>query len=1210
MKKIFLLLLTCWAACAVAAPVKNLPVMRIQPQGDTLRCFVTGDEFYHRMHDESDYTIILNPETGWYVYAAERDGMLVPTQLVPGQSDPAKAGLKPGLMPCAAELRKLHDDWIIPAKYQRAEPKTSGANHGQLNNIVIFIRFSDETSCTSDPFSTINNKFNDSTAGAVSMYNYFKVDSYRKLHVPTHFYPAPSGATVMSYQDSHPRGYYEPYSSTNTVGYQSSERTNREFTLLQNAVNWINTNSPIPSSVNIDFDNDGYVDNICFIVSGTNNGWNDMLWPHKWSLYDRTVTINGKRVWTFNLQLAGAGEHYFGVSTLCHEMTHTLGVPDLYHYNNYSSVSPAGSWDLMHSNATPPQQTNSLHKLIYLNWFDSIPLLTTAGTYTMQSLATGPNHAYKIASTNPHQWYILEYRNNADTFDSSIPGRGMLIWRYNDQSPADNASFNGTDTLHEMWLFRPGSSNDITNGTIAQAGFGESGRTAFGPNTNPHPYLCNGTADTSFSITNIAISSDGHSVSFTFTPNQITCGTVSRYPHVQDFENGTLGCWTFVSADSSNDSRVGIVTNEHHGGANSFRFSSYSHAVNYNQYLISPQLASYDSIEMTFYYKRYNNQSEAFSVKYSTTTDSPSAFTHTVCNITASTNGWQLCSVMLPPEAKYVCINYHSSYLYYLYIDDITLIGNNCTPITTFPHAEGFESGELGCWNFVSADNANDARCGVLNTAPHNGIYSFRFSSYSSASDYNQFLISPKIQAVDPVQISFYYKRSNNSTENFRVRYSTTTNDTSAFTQTLGTVAVTSSAWQQFTATLPANAKYVAVNYYSNYKYYLDVDDFLLTSNTTHDTTYIYIHDTLTRWAHDTLAVLVHDTLQRMVHDTLYHHVTDTVYYTLVDTLPRTIYDTVIMEHGYSQLMVVSNNMGQGLAVGSGTYLVGSEVQVAALAKPGFNFDHWQDGSTDNPRMVTITANNQILNAYFSVIDGPASAPRISNTLVHDTIAVHDTTWITLRDTVYITLRDTTWTMVLDTVWLTLRDTLSLPFAQHDTVWVDTHVPFEYDTLTYYTLTVSTGGFVCNPGWTSGSGRYPAGTVVEIDAMLNDELRYEGSGVQFLNWHGDTDNLSDAVVAAQYGTAKVTMLSDTYVEALFGSAGAIDQPQQSRSTIYTSDGTLVVESEMVSRVAVYNVMGQQVYADSVRRAEVASLPAGVYLVRVGDAPARKVVIVR
>lgn len=1021
MKKLPLLLMICWAVCAAAAPVKNLPVMRIQPKGDTLRCFVTGDEFYHRLHDAQDYTIVQNAETGWYVYAAEKDGLLVPTQWVPGVDDPARAGLVPGLRPCAEQLRKLHNAWKIPSQYQRAEAKTGGRNHGQLNNIVIFIRFSDESSCTSAPFSSIADKFNDSTIGASSLYNYFKVDSYNKLHVLTHFYPAPSGSTVMSYQDTFARGYYEPYSSTNTIGYSGdSQRTSREFGLLERAVNWVNTHCPIPSSLNLDIDNDGAVDNICFVVSGTNNGWNDLLWPHKWSLYDRYVYINNKRVWTFNLQLAGAGDHYFGVSTLCHEMTHTLGAPDLYHYDYYTDISPAGSWDLMHSNATPPQQTNSLFKYKYLNWFDSIPQLTDSGTYTMQSLATGPNRAYKIASTNPHQWYILEYRNYADTFDSSIPNRGMLIWRYNDLQTADNASFDNNDVPHELWLFRPNSTSDTTNGNISAAAFGVNGRSSFTPTSNPHPYLCDGTADTSFSITNITISSNYQSVSFTFNPRG----------------------------------------------------------------------------------------------------------------------------------------------------------GSACPPISTFPYAEGFESGDMDCWGFSSADPSNDSRAGVLDASsmssvsPHGGSYAFRFSSYSSASDYNQYLISPRLQSSDPLQFSFYYCRHNNSSETFSVRYSTTSNAPSAFTHVLATRTVTSSGWQQCSVTVPANARYVAVNYYSNYLYYLYIDDISLTAQAVHDTTYLYVHDTLTRTQHDTV----------------YTDVVDTLYYTMVDTLPRIIYDTTIVTHTYVEMMAVSNNMSEGIAVGSGTFPAGTEVQIAALAKSGFDFDRWQDGNTDNPRTVTLMSN-QILSAYFSAIDTPPSAAPAAKTLVHDTIVVRDTFWITLRDTVRLTRHDTLW----------------LPLSQHDTMWVDTHVPFDYDTLTYYTLQVclDDGATDC---WVSGSGRFPRGTVVEIGAKPS---RF---GCIFSHWQGDVieDNSTDS-----YGRAKVKVLSDMTVKAHFYPVNGIGQPEiQPVVNIYTQEGTLVVESEAVSRVAVYNVMGRQLYAENTRRAVVSSLPVGVYLVRVADAPARKVVIVR
>ena len=380
-----------------AAPVFNAPAVRVQPNGDTLRCLLTGDEYYHRLHDEAGYTIVQNPRTGWWVYATKSEVRrtengerwdVVATDYVAGRVDPASVGLTPNVGVDRTTWLERQKRFDVPQQYQpKGAAKTSGRNHGVMNNVVIFVRFSDDTEI-STPLSTINAMFNDSTAGATSMYNYFKTVSYGKLRIPTHYYPTPNGNNVVSYQDSLPRNYYMPYdATTNPNGYQNdSERSSREFDLLERAVNYVNVNSPISTTLNLDMDNDGKVDNICFVVKGTYTGWSDLLWPHKWSIYDRYVYINGKRVYTFNLQLEGSGEHYFSSSTFCHEMFHTLGAPDLYRYDNNTDVTGVGSWDLMCSNTTPPQNMGAYMKWKYGNWLDSIPEIRVPGTYTLHSL--------------------------------------------------------------------------------------------------------------------------------------------------------------------------------------------------------------------------------------------------------------------------------------------------------------------------------------------------------------------------------------------------------------------------------------------------------------------------------------------------------------------------------------------------------------------------------------------------------------------------------------------------------------------------------------------------------------------------------------------------------------------------------------------------------------------------------------------------------
>ena len=68
MKRLLLLVLfACSAIFAQAAYLENVPVTLVQPNGDTLRCFATGDEFYHRLHDAQGFTIVQDHTTGYYV---------------------------------------------------------------------------------------------------------------------------------------------------------------------------------------------------------------------------------------------------------------------------------------------------------------------------------------------------------------------------------------------------------------------------------------------------------------------------------------------------------------------------------------------------------------------------------------------------------------------------------------------------------------------------------------------------------------------------------------------------------------------------------------------------------------------------------------------------------------------------------------------------------------------------------------------------------------------------------------------------------------------------------------------------------------------------------------------------------------------------------------------------------------------------------------
>lgn len=517
MKKIQLVaqfLLIFSTLCVFAAPLKNVKRIMIQPNGDTLVCYASGDEFYNRLHDINDFTIVQN-EDGYFVYADKNaDNQIVATEYIAGKVDPAAVGLQPGIMISNEEyqskVKAMHLDEFREWKQSHRDGET---NHGVFSNMTVFIRFNGDAEITTHA-STVNAMFNGNNDEDESMRKFFKQFSYNQLFINSYFYPEFDGEQILSYEDIHPRNYYRPYSANNTIGYRNKEESaQREFDLLERAIEYVKP--MIPEDLNIDCNNDGVVDNMVFVVKGNVGDWGDLLWPHKWSFYEREIFINGVQVLNFNFQLESAAE-YFTVSTLCHEMFHSLGAPDLYHYN--CPPDPAGHWDLMCGTSNPPQSSCVWLKHRYGNWIEEIPTITEYGTYTLEANTWegGRRNGYLIPTGASKQYYLLQFRDEDSYYDQGVPGRGITISRI-DENFYGGADFNGADVLDEVYVFSPGGYIDKT-GALGDAHFSDAvGRTEFNKNTQAYPWVNNGIVDDTFNICNIKTVGNNR-MQFTFCP--------------------------------------------------------------------------------------------------------------------------------------------------------------------------------------------------------------------------------------------------------------------------------------------------------------------------------------------------------------------------------------------------------------------------------------------------------------------------------------------------------------------------------------------------------------------------------------------------------------------------------------------------------------------------------------------------------------------
>jgi M6 family metalloprotease-like protein len=484
------------AFIATSAPLFNIPVTVKQPDGTELNCFASGDEFHNWLHDKDDYTIIQHPKTGFYVFALQDGDMVRASDFIAGKVDPSTIGIqkKVNIAPNIIKQRREHrlQKMALPSVKTKSglyDDQAKSKASSSLSNIVIFIQFADDN-ITTEGKSFYDQIYNNTTQS--SLYHYYQEVTNGQQTVNTTFLPKSSTDYVVWYTDSNARSYYRPYNATsNPNGYDpnatsgTTNRTYREHLLLKNSIEAVK--SQLPADFNVDGNGDNYVDCISFIVSGSPDGWNELLWPHMWVLYSYEVYISNKRVYdyTFQLQYTSNGSS-LRLGTIAHEMFHVIGAPDLYRYED-QSMTPVGAWDIMASTGSTPQQMTAYMKYLYGNWIDQIPTITQTGTYTLNPLQSASNNCYKIPSSASHsEYFVVEYRNKTYQYDGVIPGSGLIVYRINSHYGGEGNAYGPPD---ELYIYRP----DNSTAGLSTAFYNQTyGRTAINSQTNPSPFLVSG----------------------------------------------------------------------------------------------------------------------------------------------------------------------------------------------------------------------------------------------------------------------------------------------------------------------------------------------------------------------------------------------------------------------------------------------------------------------------------------------------------------------------------------------------------------------------------------------------------------------------------------------------------------------------------------------------------------------------------------------
>lgn len=185
-----------------------------------------------------------------------------------------------------------------------------------------------------------------------------------------------------------------------------------------------------------DWDGDGKMEQIIYVYAGLcgnqGEGSYGYVWPNT-STFNTLRTPDGIQVSNYT----SSGELWknstsCGIGTICHEFSHSLGLPDIYPTHSDGGYSVCDEWDLMDGgNFTnygwcPPNFTPT-EKMV-LGWLTPTVLSQPTSVKDLKPSAEG-GEVFQIMHSDS-EYLLLENRQQRG-WDLGVPGKGLLIYHVN-----------------------------------------------------------------------------------------------------------------------------------------------------------------------------------------------------------------------------------------------------------------------------------------------------------------------------------------------------------------------------------------------------------------------------------------------------------------------------------------------------------------------------------------------------------------------------------------------------------------------------------------------------------------------------------------------------------------------------------------------------------------------------------------------------------
>ena len=323
---------------------------------------------------------------------------------------------------CSDEVASAHR----AGRMNLPTPKTNWNPDKTYRQLVILVEFADLSfSYASDAHTFYNKMFNESgyndDKGPGCVADYYRDQSNGMLNLQFDVY----GPVKVS---SSSQPYANPTKDTKNYGRDAFIEATKKV---------IADNPGIDFSV-YDWNGDKYIEQVVYVYAGVPGNMTSTkafghIWPNT-STFSTITTPDGYKI----VNYTASGELWptstprsCGIGTICHEFTHSLGLPDIYPTND-SGYSVCDEWDLMDGgNFTnfgwcPPNFT-PMEKYL-LGWLSFTDLEEPATITDLKPVGEGGD-VYRIMHS-ASEWLLLENRQQRG-WDSGAPGKGLVIYHVN-----------------------------------------------------------------------------------------------------------------------------------------------------------------------------------------------------------------------------------------------------------------------------------------------------------------------------------------------------------------------------------------------------------------------------------------------------------------------------------------------------------------------------------------------------------------------------------------------------------------------------------------------------------------------------------------------------------------------------------------------------------------------------------------------------------